>query len=444
MSVRTMVAVGVVLAAAGGAAAEDWSEWRGPGRNGVIRSAPPLLDGPAGKELELLWEVALPPASKPPYYASPVGAGGKAYLHISPPYVPPPAPPAPAPAVKPLGPKGPLAVGDELNVDELLDPPKPKKKEPAPAVKKPAPGDLDDALLCVDVKTGKEFWRFRRPGGASKLGAPNTPCVRGGRVYFIGNAGILYCLDAESGKEAWRAEAGGGRQGAFSSSPFVVDGKVIVADRQITAFNVSDGSKAWEAAVAVSHGSPAIWRHGGRSYLVAGSVEIACVDAADGKVVWRVAGNKSAASPVVSGEMLVMMFTYGNPFIYRLSLTGAEKVAEFTIKPAGLGHQSCTPAVDGTRVYGWDREKSFCYDLQKQAMVWEGEAPGDGKPSPIIADGKVIGNGRRRVLVLDAASGKTLLSAQAAVGSCTSCALVDGRLLVNTGSHLRCYRVAKP
>lgn len=442
-----MMAVGAALAAAGAAAGQDWSEWRGPARNGVIRSAAPLLEALAAEGLELLWELALPPSGKPPYYASPVGAAGKAYLHLSPPYVAPPAPPAPpapAPAVKPLGLKHPPAAGDELDVDALLDPPKPKEAKPAPAVKKPAPGGLDDVLLCVDLRTGKELWRFRQPGGASKLGAPNTPCVRGGKVYFIGNAGTLYCLDAETGKEAWRAGAGGGRHGTFSSSAFVVDDKVIVADRQIAAFGVGDGGKAWEAAVAVSHGSPAVWRHGGRSYLITGGVEIACVRAADGKVVWRVEGNKSSASPVVSGDMLVMMFTYGNPFIYRLSLTGAEKVAEFAIKPAGLGHQSCTPAVDGTRVYAWDSRKSFCYDLAKQAMVWEGEAPGDGKPSPIVADGKVIGNSRRRVLVLDAASGKTLLSAPAAVGSCTSCALVDGRLLVNSGSHLRCYRLAKP
>ena len=76
-------------------------------------------------------------------------------------------------------------------------------------------------------------------------------------------------------------------------------------------------------------------------------------------------------------------------------------------------------------------------------MVWQGETVGDGKPSPILADGKMSLNNRRKVLVLDASNGKTLYSAQVGVASRTSRGLANGKLLVNAGSHFRCYDLAK-
>lgn len=424
--------------------AEDWSQWRGPERTGVLKSSPALLESIDGEELELLWEVALPTGKRVPYYSSPVSAAGRAYLHFSPVSTipPPPPPPLPKPEQEPE-PEEDILGDEEEESHGLLDAPVIKPRPPPPPPPKPAgPPVLDDVLLCVDIATGRELWRFAQRATTGKLGAPNAPCVRGGKAFFVGVGGTVYCVEAETGKETWRADSGG-KSSNYSSSPVVIDDKVIVVEKKMIAFKVSDGSRAWEADVAVGHNSPAIWRKDGKAYVITGGQEITCVDASTGTVIWRTPGSETSATPVVGGDILVMMLTYANPLVYSLTLEKAESRGGFPIQPAGMGHQACTPCIAGKLLYAWDRAKAFCYDLEEQKMVWQGTSPGDGKPSPILADGKLICNSTRRVLVLDAESGNTLIAAPLKVASCTSTGLGDGNLLVNAGSHFRCYRLAK-
>jgi outer membrane protein assembly factor BamB len=419
-----------------------------------LRSSPPLIETVSGGELRPTWEFALPAGVyKRPYYSSPAGANGKVYLHLSPGADMPPPPPKAEPLPKKkeafedlLESAGspPPAEGDVPDLGGAK--PRPRAPAPPPPAPKTVKSDhADDVLLCVDLATGQEKWRFSQPGGPSKLGAPNTPCIHEGRAYFVGSSGVLYCLDAESGQSVWRSEAGGsdGRAGTYSSSVLLVDGKVVVADRKLVAVDARDGTKAWEAAVAVQHNSPAVWANGGKRYVIGGGEEVACVAAEDGQVLWRTPGGKGAASLVVEENTLVTLFADTGLTAYRLGIEGAEKVVQWPIEPAGMGHQTCTPCVDGKLVYAWDRVKSFCYDIEKKEAVWQGESPRDGKPSPILADGKLICSNTGRVWGLDAATGKTLFWADVKVAGCTSVALVSGHLLVNADTHLRCYRLAR-
>lgn len=444
------------LAAVGTVVAEDWAQWRGPSRSGALKSSPPLLDTLEGDQLKLLWEVELPLGTyRRPYYASPVASAGKAYLHISPGApirTPPPAPPKPKAASRKSDDLDALLDADVKTEDTAADltpsaaelEKAAKAGQAAAAAQAPRSNEADDALICVDVATGKEVWRFEKPGGPSGMGSPNTPCVTQGRVYFVGTAGTLYSVDAATGKEAWRADASGGRKNAgFAASPLALDGKVIAGDAKLLAFDAATGARAWEADADTGNSSPAPWTKDGRNFVIALGRDIACVDAADGKVVWRVAGVKTAASPAIAGDTLLAMQTYGNPQLYKMTAEGAEMIGGFSIKPAGLGHQSCTPSIDGNLLYVWDARKTYCYDLEKQSFAWEGDAPGDGKPSPILADGKVICSSGGRVLVLNAADGKTLFTAPVSIASCSSTCLSNGKLLVNSGTHLRCYDLAK-
>lgn len=433
MTLRS-IAIALLCCSLSTGRADDWSEWRGPHRNGALKDSPPLLDSAPDGKLEILWEVALPPRTKAPYYSSPVGADGKAFLHFSPGAKPPPPPPPPKVEVK--------EKEEEDDLDDLLGEPKPPKKPPPKPPRPPDPG-MDDVLLCVDLNTGKELWRFKQPGGPSKLGAPNTACIDGGKAFFLGNLGRLYCVDTGTGNELWRAEPGERKSSNYTASPTVLGDNVIVVDRKMFAFKTADGAKVWEAAVAVGHGSPTLWEKDGKTYLIANGQELFCVDSTDGKIVWKTEGIKTAATPAIGNDRMVLGPTYGTPAIYELTLEGPKKTGGFQIQPAGLGHQACTASVNGNLVYLWGRAKTHCYDLDKKAIVWQGESVGDGKPSPILADGKVICNSGRKVLVLDASDGKTLISAAVGVASCTSCGLVDGKLLVNAASHFRCYNLAK-
>jgi hypothetical protein len=73
---KSSVVTAILLGSFIHAWAEDWSEWRGPARNGVLKDSPPLMDRIEGDQLPLLCEVPLPPGNSPKY-SSPVGASGR-------------------------------------------------------------------------------------------------------------------------------------------------------------------------------------------------------------------------------------------------------------------------------------------------------------------------------------------------------------------------------
>lgn len=382
----------------------DWPQWRGPNRDGAADKSPALMDALPAAGPALLWEYALPPTTpKKPYYGSPAVAAGRVYLRLS----------------------SPTAAD---------------------------PKTMTDLLVCVNLADGKEVWKLETPGGGAQYGAPNTPCIADGKVYCVGSQGAVLCLDAATGKEVWKVPFEG-KGGAFSSSILVADGKVFVADTALTALDAATGAKAWvNPEIKALHNSPAIWRHEGKTYLLAGQGDMKkkemwktfCVDATSGKTLWNVAGGVNA-SPVVSGDTLVVLYWETGLKVYRMTPAAATEIGAAPLDTDD--NLSCTPAVQNGKVYGFASKEGFCYDIEKKDFLWRIPTK-DGKAcSPILADGKLIQlTGGKTLRLYDPATGKDLGPAKGAsvtiVGH-SSPALADGRLVVNAGTHLRCYDLAK-
>ncbi|NIA15183.1 MAG: PQQ-binding-like beta-propeller repeat protein, partial [Nitrospiraceae bacterium] len=58
---------------------------------------------------------------------------------------------------------------------------------------------VDDAVHCLDAKTGEEVWRHT-VGGPVRI----APTVSGGKVFFGADDGYAYCVDAEDGALVWK------------------------------------------------------------------------------------------------------------------------------------------------------------------------------------------------------------------------------------------------
>lgn len=58
----------------------DWSQWRGPDRNGVAPTSPPLRRGLPAEGLEPIWISEKIPSGRDGGWGSPLIAGGKVYL----------------------------------------------------------------------------------------------------------------------------------------------------------------------------------------------------------------------------------------------------------------------------------------------------------------------------------------------------------------------------
>lgn len=109
-------------------------------------------------------------------------------------------------------------------------------------------GSGDGGFHAVDAATDKRVWRFQASGKIRK-----TAALDGTRVIFgtIGsndgyaqNQGKLYALDRASGTLLWTRDM----HGAVTSSPVIVDGKLIVGTRGslLSALDPENGNSLWQ------------------------------------------------------------------------------------------------------------------------------------------------------------------------------------------------------
>lgn len=136
---------------------------------------------------------------------------------------------------------------------------------------------VENWLICVDLESGKGLWKAVTPGGPAKYCAPNTPCIKDGKVYYVNSRMEVMCVDAINGNIIWRTLTGT-KNGIYSGSVIVIDDKVIVPDKKIMAFNITTGEKIWEVDIDCGYFSPALWSADSKSFIIAGSVEVICVE----------------------------------------------------------------------------------------------------------------------------------------------------------------------
>jgi outer membrane protein assembly factor BamB len=121
-------------------------------------------------------------------------------------------------------------------------------------------GKNADALAAFDASSGQPLWEksydraeFNPPFGK---GPRSTPAVVGGKVYTLGNTGVLACWDATSGAIVWQVDTlkDFGAKNLFfgvSTSPLIEGDHVIVMvggkGAGIVAFDKSSGKVAWKA-----------------------------------------------------------------------------------------------------------------------------------------------------------------------------------------------------
>jgi len=370
-----------------------WPGLHGPGGNGVAESSPELIDA-LPKEMKPAWEVKMIADGKPETHASPVCADGMAFLHSC--------------------------------VEK-------RKKQDNGKTRK----FNEEILVGVSLSDGKQLWRIEHPGKEH-----NTPIVADGKLYYVRGDGHLACIDAAKGTELWTSRIS---KGGTNSSPVIAAGAVIVnVGRDLVAVDIDTHKVRWKVEVKNWNNSPAVWTHDEKQYVLSGNEEVVCVAAEDGRKLWTMPGtklNKDPASVAIHGDRMAVLWEGMGLHVFELSLEGAKKIAtcEKFVPNTGGAHQATSPAFDGRYVYAVDKKKTFCFDAEKDEVVWEGPK-GDPHPSPILADGKLIVNNKRSLMLLDAKTGKQL-GEEPRIDSvgCSSCAFSGGKLLVNEGRAFRCY-----
>ncbi|MEI8122993.1 MAG: PQQ-binding-like beta-propeller repeat protein [bacterium] len=309
--------------------------------------------------------------------------------------------------------------------------------------------NAEDFVIAIDQNTGKTVWKTIEPGGINRAmgkrgGWCITPAYYQGRVFSLSTVGRLYCHDAKDGKRLWASDIGpthqrwlaqlkegcekqGGMPGEEKSVSLVVaDGVLIVPLYDTDAGSISlrgvavaDGKTLWELKDATSRtGTPAVWRHQGREYLIAGIAgnlekrtgKVRLIDPQDGKVLWTIdnlGNNHFALAP--SDQYLVVNVRseqkqekachWMRLGCYEISLTGAKLL--WTVPDTN----------------------EFWIEGHSEASDWR---------KYMIRDGKVYFYAFVKgtpTYILDAATGKVLASAQN-LGCAGQTYFVEDRILV--------------
>jgi outer membrane protein assembly factor BamB len=350
---RTLAALLLLTATA---AADDWPQWMGPGRDGVWREAGVLGKFPAGGPKKL-WEA---PVGKG--YAGPAVAGGKVFV-----------------------------------ADWSADPGQPEPKSPFDQAEQ----NGSERVLCFDAKTGQRLWEHAYPCAyriSYAAGPRCTPAVDGDRVYALGAMGDLFCLDANSGKVLWSKNFPkdlGAKVPlwGFAAHPLVDGDKLICLagggpeEGPVVAFDKKTGEVVWTALPPtnrIGYSPPVVYTLGGRRQLVVWTATaLNGIDPGTGKRLWFVPfeakADLTAPMPRKVGENGVFVTSfYNGSMLVKVTDAGAEAVwrskarGERPDQTTDLSSIIPTPFVKDGYAYGvCSYGQLRCIEVATGKRVWE-------------------------------------------------------------------------
>lgn len=148
-------------------------------------------------------------------------------------------------------------------------------------------------VIAIDVRTGVERWRYRRPLAPDAIARhPTTRGVAlyGDRVFLAANDAVLVALDARTGRLAWTRTVAENREGYYMSlAPLVADGRVLIGVSGgelgirgfVAAFDPETGAPLWKTYTIPAPGEPGsetwprgdAWKTGGAPVWVTGNYD---------------------------------------------------------------------------------------------------------------------------------------------------------------------------
>lgn len=345
---------GCLVLMAGTVHTQDWAQWRGPARDGHVRTFTPPGEWPA--RATQAWKV---PAGIG--HASPVVAGDRVFLFSR--------------------------IGEQ------------------------------EAMTAFELASGRQIWRqaydapyqMNPAATGHGKGPKSTPVVAGGRIHALGISGILTTFDAATGRVLWRhdfAEEFKATSPDFgaSMSPIVEGTQVIVhvggaGGGALTALDAASGSRAWSwKGDGPAYASPVIAAAGGVRQLVTQTQShLVGVDVSNGRELWRLPFttdyDQNIVTAVVDGDVLV----YGGlskPTIAARMVKGAGgwTLSEVWRNPDVPMYMSSPVAQDG-RLYGFthrNRGQFFALEMRTGRTLWTSPPRQGDNASLSVAGGSVL------------------------------------------------------
>lgn len=333
--------------------AQDWTQWRGPNRDGVVPAAAFPKTWPAS--LKLKWKVPVGIG-----HASPVTAGSRVYTH--------------------------------------------SRQED------------NEVVSCLDIETGKLLWRDAYPVAYTMnpaavghgKGPKSTPVLQDGKLFTLGINGVLSSYDAATGTLRWRKEFS---KQFKSTSPLygtamspIVDRGLLIAhvggndSGALTAFDANTGEVRWSwAGDGPGYASPIAVELGGVRQIVTQSQKhIVGVAAASGELLWQIPFEteyvQNSVTPAVYKNSLIFSGLDKGVFAINVLKRGNQWVTAQLWQNAQVSMYLSSPVVSGDFVYGLSHKRKgqfFCLNARTGKTAWTSEGR-DADNAAMLAAGDVL------------------------------------------------------
>ncbi len=201
-----------------------------------------------------------------------------------------------------------------------------------------APAKLDEKTkLETDIQLkmrGVDVDRYKLPERSDVGYSGFTPVSDGQNIYIWLGTGVSACYDLQGNRKWIRVDNLPNFEHGVSSSPILVDGKLVVFMRDLIAIDAKTGKTAWQIPLisrdganpnGYFHGTPLALNIGGVAAIALGNGTI--LRASDGKAVFTNPGMGKAAiaSPVLEKGMLIQTSSWGMQcFIHKLPAAFAD------------------------------------------------------------------------------------------------------------------------
>ena len=337
-NIRFTGALIVVALAAVAVRAQEWTQWRGPARDGSV----------SGKNVPAAWPESLKRSWRVEVgegYSSPVVADGRVFVH--------------------------------------------GRRDP------------EEIVAGINLADGKVLWEqkyqaaFKKNQYAVEMAkGPNaTPLVIGNRLFTLGVTGVLNAWDTATGKQLWTRDFSKTIDTSklfcgTAASPLIVDGRLVVQvgsdihGGQILALNPATGATEWEwRGLGPGYASPVAIEVGGTKQIVTMTEgSIVGVDGKTGKELWSAPfpdeWHENIATPLWTGTHLIISGTRQGTHAYTLKQTGGKWEATETWKNAGIAMYMSSPVFGDGLIYGHSSKKKgqfFAIDAKTGAVRWTTE-----------------------------------------------------------------------
>ncbi len=321
--------------------ADDWPQWRGANRDGVLQESGLITSFP-DSELKADWSVELGSG-----YSGPTVANGRVYV---------------------------------TDRD-------PDRKEIA-----------SERVFCFNAEDGNLIWKHKYETEYSvgyTAGPRASVTIHQGLAIAVGAMGHLKCFAAATGDVHWEHDLNTEYDvrmpiWGITAAPLVYQDLVIqiaagAGDACVVAFDLETGQEKWRAIdERAGYSAPILIRQGNQDVVVCWTGEsITGLNPATGKTFWSIPMLPrqmpiGVPTPVVQDEYLFVSSFYDGAMLIRLDLDKpkAEKVwhrvGQDEKNTDALHCMISTPIIKGDFIYGFDSYGELrCLDLKTGDRLWE-------------------------------------------------------------------------